>query len=235
MHEKGILKREKSKNIINPNDEIAIQWGLKLKSAGYHTSVISMGPAQAQKSVEYVLALGIDAGYLVSDKYFAGSDTLSTAKILGETVKYLNGADILLLGHQSYDGDTGQVPSQLGEILNIQSFTNVDKLYLEQEKITIFQNLDAERIIETQTPVLISFSIPKQKLFLFPLAKDFFEPKKVTVITNKELSLDYSQIGLNGSATKVIKMNTPVFTGRKKLIQHFTRSSVKEIVSQLLK
>jgi len=102
------LKRDGVPSIINPDDKMAIEAALQLKEKnGATVTVISMGPPQAEKALREALAMGADEAFLLTDRAFAGSDTLATSTILAAAIKKL-GAAVVFCRRQATDGDTAQ-------------------------------------------------------------------------------------------------------------------------------
>jgi len=115
--ETNTLVREGVQSIINPFDVYAIEEAVRIREKqGGTVTVITMGPPQAVEALRESISLGADSVYLVSDRAFAGADTLATAYALACAIRKLDGADIILMGRQAIDGDTGQVgPGRCGE------------------------------------------------------------------------------------------------------------------------
>ncbi|MCX7032311.1 MAG: electron transfer flavoprotein subunit beta/FixA family protein, partial [Spirochaetes bacterium] len=127
--ETNTLVREGVASIINPFDVYAIEEALRLKEKhGGSTAVLTMGPPQAVEALREAISLGIDEAYLVSDKAFAGSDTLATAYALSFAIRKIGGADVILMGRQAIDGDTGQVGPGVAENLGLPHVTDIRKI-----------------------------------------------------------------------------------------------------------
>jgi len=108
--ETGTLIREGVPSIINPFDTYAIEEALLLRERfGGRVTVISMGPPQAEDALREAIAMGADEAILLSDRAFAGADTLATAYTLAEAIKRIGDYDLVICGRQAIDGDTGQV------------------------------------------------------------------------------------------------------------------------------
>ena len=124
----GTLIREGVPSIINPDDKNALEEALSLKdNHGAHVTVISMGPPQAEKALREALAMGADEAVLVSDRAFAGSDTLATSHTLVATIKKI-GYDVIFAGRQAIDGDTAQVGPEIAELLDLPQITYVESV-----------------------------------------------------------------------------------------------------------
>ena len=127
--ETNTLVREGVQSIVNPFDVYAIEEGVRLKEKhGGTLTVITMGPPQAAEALREAIGLGADNAYLVSDRAFAGADTLATAFALACAIRHLGGADIILMGRQAIDGDTGQVGPGVAENLDISHITDIRKI-----------------------------------------------------------------------------------------------------------
>ena len=132
--ETNTLIREGIENIINPFDTYAIEEGVRLKerflsdtnniNSDIEVIALSMGPPQSREILKEAISLGIDNGILLSDRAFAGSDTWATAYTLSKAIKEIEGWEIIILGKQTLDGDTGQVGPELAQILNIPFFSS---------------------------------------------------------------------------------------------------------------
>lgn len=112
------LVREGIPMVINPLDKNALEAALLLRERhGGEVLVVSMAPPAAEDNLREALAMGADEAYLLSDRAFAGSDTLATSMVLAAAVKKLGSVDLVLTGNESADGGTAQVSAQLGEWL----------------------------------------------------------------------------------------------------------------------
>jgi electron transfer flavoprotein beta subunit len=118
------LKRD-GKLILDESDSYGVEMALQLvdASGGGEVSIVSMAPNGEMSGMRTALAMGAAKGVLVSDSELAGSDALTTAKILAAAVQRLGGADLVIAGTESSDGYTGTVPEQLAEVLGLPSVT----------------------------------------------------------------------------------------------------------------
>ena len=113
------LVREGVDSIINPFDMYAIEEGLRLREKlGGEVIVLSMGPPQAESALKDAIALGCDEAILLTDRTFAGSDTLATSYTLARGIKSIQDVDIIICGKQAIDGDTAQVGPGIAEMLD---------------------------------------------------------------------------------------------------------------------
>jgi electron transfer flavoprotein beta subunit len=118
------LKRD-GKLILDESDSYGVEMGLQLVDAagGGEVSIVSMAPNGEMSGMRTALAMGAAKGVLVSDPELAGSDALTTAKILAAAVQRLGGVDLVIAGTESSDGYTGIVPEQIAEVLGLPSVT----------------------------------------------------------------------------------------------------------------
>lgn len=129
------LKRDGVESIINPDDRTALEAALVMKdNYGAKISVVCMGPQQAEIALREALAMGADEAYLVTDRAFAGSDTIATSCIIAQAIGYI-GYDVIFAGRQAIDGDTAQVGPQIAEHLHLPQVTYVSDLeYVRRRK-----------------------------------------------------------------------------------------------------
>jgi len=206
------LKREGIPSIINPFDENALEEALKIKEKkGGEITVLSMGPPQAEEALRKALAMGVDKAILLSDKAFAGADTLATSYTLAMAIKKIGKFDLILAGKQAIDGDTAQVGPGIAEWLEIPQLTYTRKLEINGDKIRAERVLeDSFEIVEAPLPALVTvtkeINDPR-----YPSLRGLLKAKKEKIpIWNKsDLPVKKERIGMDGSPTQVIKIFTP--------------------------
>ncbi|RXI73398.1 electron transfer flavoprotein subunit beta/FixA family protein, partial [Clostridium tetani] len=133
----GTLIREGVPSIMNPDDKNALEEALRLKeSNGAKVTVITMGPPQAESTLREALSMGADEAILISDRAFAGADTLATATALSAAIKKLD-YDIVFAGRQAIDGDTAQVGPEIAENLDLPQITYVEKVEVDKEELKV--------------------------------------------------------------------------------------------------
>ena len=204
------LIREGIPSIINPLDKHALEAALQIKEEkGAEVVVVSMAPPFCASLLKEALAMGADRGVLISDRIFAGSDTLATVRILSAGIRKLGPFDLVLCGNSTLDGCTAQVPSQLGEMLGIPNVMHVCRMEVhEGKRLVLFQRIEmGALVLEAETPILLSFTkevnSPRLISFLGILEA---EKKELSVWSREELGLDASSVGLVGSPTKMAGM-----------------------------
>ena len=235
--ETNTLIREGIPLIINPFDENALEEGLQIKEKhSGEVIAITMGPSQAEEALRKCLAMGADAAILISDKNFAGSDTLATAYTLSVVIKQLK-PDLVICGKQAIDGDTAQVGPELAEQLRIPQITYVKKVeILKDEKSIILhrETDDGYEIIQSKLPVLITvlkmINEPR-----YPGIRGIVAAKKkvIKVINANDLKINSDRLGAHGSPTKVINVFSPHLQQEGKLLKLEPKDASQEIINFL--
>jgi electron transfer flavoprotein beta subunit len=160
MKEDGTVNRSALPAVFNPEDLNALEMALQIRERhGGSVSVISMGPPSATAVLREALYRGADRVYLLSDRKFAGSDTLATSFALKQAiVSKMPGFDIVLCGRQAIDGDTAQVGPQTAEKLDVPQLTCVEAVEeLTEKTIKVKRLIDnGSEIVEADLPVLLT-------------------------------------------------------------------------------
>lgn len=231
------LIREGAVSIINPFDTYAIEEGVRLKEKfGGKVTVLSMGPPQAQEALREAISLGADEGIIISDRAFAGSDTWATSYALAKGIGKIGNFDIILCGKQASDGDTAQVGPGISTHLDIPQVTYVKKIEEIKENIARVERMIEEgfEIIEVPLPCLMTVvkEINEPRL---PSLKGKMKAKKTEIViwAAKDLDVDSSKIGLEGSPTKVIRIFTPPPRKGGQILKGDTDTVANELVGLL--
>jgi len=236
----GSLERENIPAIINPLDKHAIEAALQLKDRnGAETIAISMGPTQAEEALREALAMGIDKACLLTDKAFAGADTLATSYTIAQAIrKFLaeigDPRDYLVIcGTQAIDGDTAQVGAEIAEELGIPHVSYTTGLVISEDKLIAYQSLssDESSVLEAQLPVLttVTKEINKPRLPTISAIAEAFDKKKIIKWSAIDIDADKSKIGYSGSRTQVWK----IFSPKKKMENIRLTGTAEEIAQQL--
>lgn len=216
----GTLIREGVPSIINPDDKNALEEALNLKdSVGAKVTVISMGPPQAEKALREALAMGADEAILISDRAFAGADTLATSRALAGTLKKLD-YDIVFAGRQAIDGDTAQVGPEIAEHLDLPQITYVEKVEINGDELKVRRALeDGYETIKVKMPVLLTAIKELNQPRYMNIGNIFgVYDKEVKVWNADYIEVDKSLLGLSGSPTKVKKSATKETKGAGEVI-----------------
>ena len=229
------LVREGVPSIVNPFDTYALEEGIRIREkAGGKVTVLSMGPPQAVEALKECLAVGADEAVLLSDRAFAGSDTLATAYALSLAIKKI-GASVVLCGKQAWDGDTAQVGPGVAEELDIPHATYVRKITLDGETAVV------ERLIEGGYEK-VELALPA----LFTVVKEINEPRlpslrgklraksaKIPVWDPKDIDADTARLGLLGSPTEVVRVFSPEVRSKGEVRQLPAREAAVYLLSKL--
>lgn len=211
--ETNTLIREGVSSIVNPFDMYAVEQALRIRDEhGGKVTCISMGPPQAEAALRETLSLGADEAILLSDKAFAGADTLATSYTLARAILKLGEFDLVICGKQAIDGDTAQVGPGVAEHLDIPHVTYVSKV----EKISD-RHIRVRRMTEEGYDVILS-SLPA----LITVVREVGEPRmpsikgtlrarkaQIATWTAKDIEADEMMLGLSGSPTQVMRIFSP--------------------------
>lgn len=217
-----LLDRERARSEINPPDMNALEMALALKDRhGGRVSVLSMGPPLFEPYLKVALAMGADWVYLLSDRNFAGADTLATTYTLAQAIKRIGKYDLIFCGEESSDGATGQVPPGLAEWLDIGQLTLINRLEIYDGGQFARGRREVRggyEILEVPLPAVVSVKTASNE----PRFMDYgrkpwaFTGENLTVWTSADLNLDPQLIGLPGSPTVVTGLAEAPVRGRRK-------------------
>ena len=210
------LMREGVPSIINPYDAHALEEAIRLKEkVGGKVTIISMGPPQAKEALKKGMSFGADRAILLSDRAFAGSDTLATSYILSVAIEKLNETDpvdLVFAGKQAIDGDTAQTGPGIAQRMGIPQITYAIKVRdINEETVTVERKLENGRdVVQAQLPALITVEKELNELRYASLPNMMksasYEPE---VWDSKYLTFDATQMGLKGSPTSVARIFAP--------------------------
>jgi electron transfer flavoprotein beta subunit len=205
--------------IINPFDLYALEEALRLKDRfGGRITVISMGPLQAEGAMKRAISFGADEAILVTDKVFAGADTLATSYTLAAALRRLNETepiDIVFAGKQTIDGDTAQVGPGLAVRLGFQLLSyvaSVDQINPETGEIIVQRRAEGGmQVLSSRLPCVITVLEGTNEM-RFATMPDMFRAARFEVKQwNRDAAgiEDVKQVGLKGSPTVVNKVYAP--------------------------
>ena len=261
MKADGTINRAALPAIFNPEDLNALEQALRIKEQipGTIVGILTMGPPRAGEIIRQGLYRGADTGWLLTDKLFAGADTLATSYALATAIKKIGGVDIIIGGRQAIDGDTAQVGPQVAQKLGLNQVTYAEEVVkLEDGKATIRRHIDGGvATVETPLPVLITVNgsaaparpcnaklVMKYKYATCPMERKGDEPWSSLYETRPYLTLgqwsiadcgaDYEQCGLAGSPTKVKTVQNIVFQAKESKTLTGSDNDVESLVKELL-
>lgn len=213
--ETGVLLRDGVDSVMNPFDLYALEVALRLQEQyGGKISVLTMGPPQAETVIREAYQMGADEGYLLSDRAFAGADTLATSYTLAQGITKLGNYDLILCGLQTTDGDTAQVGPGIAEVLQIPHESNVTKvLGIKNNALELVSDLGTmvhTKSIKFPCLVTITKAVAEPRLLSYRL-KEKTKDWPVTVFSAPDLSNATQEFfGLKGSPTQVERIFPPM-------------------------
>ncbi len=236
--ETNTIIREGVEAVINPFDSYAVEEGVRLKEkTDGKVTALSMGIPSVADILKDTVSLGVDDTILLSDRAFAGSDTLATAYALSMGIKKIGKYDLIICGKQAIDGDTAQVGPSLAEKLGLPHITYVRKIdeigegYIRCERMTD----DGYEVVEVTLPAVITVvkEINEPRL---PSIKGMMRSKKavVTVWTADDIEADKELCGLKGSPTQVVSTFVPVHDVKSEMIKGAPEEQAKCLAEKLI-
>ena len=162
MKADGTINRAALPAIFNPEDLNALEQALRLKETypGSTVTMLTMGPGRAAEIIREGLYRGADGGYLLTDRAFAGADTLATSYALATAIRKIGEYDLIIGGRQAIDGDTAQVGPQVAEKLGLAQVTYAEEILNVDEnkkKVTIKRHIDGGvETVEAPLPLVIT-------------------------------------------------------------------------------
>ncbi len=213
------MDRRTAPAILNPYDAHAVEEAVRLKKRyGGIVSVLTMGPPPAVKAIKKCIEIGADEGYLITDRRFAGADTLATSYALTKAldkISKIKPVDLIICGKMSIDGDTGQVGPGIARRLNIPPLTSVNKVVeINQDEgyAIIHRKLeDGYEVVQSALPCLFSVEKTINEVPYSPFSNMLkaakYQPQIWSVDDLEDV--DIKQLGLKGSPTIVSKVWAP--------------------------
>lgn len=236
--ETNTLIREGVPSIINPYDLHALEAGLQIRDdVDGKVTVLTMGPPQAWDALREAVSLGANETVLLTDRAFAGSDTLATSYTLAGAIKKI-GADIIFCGKQAIDGDTAQVGPEIAEFLDIPHVAYVRKIEEVKENYIRVQRLMDEGydVVESSLPVLLTV-VKELNVPRMPSLKGKMAAKKVEIkkIGQGDIDVDENSLGLKGSPTQVKNIFAPKVKSDRKIFEGSSEEQVSALIEELRK
>jgi electron transfer flavoprotein beta subunit len=193
--------------VLDPGDESTISAAIKLRDTvgNSEVTVVSMGPASAQEGLRRSLAMGADRAILVTDPALAGSDALSTARVLAAVLKKEN-ADLIFCSTESTDGYTGMVPGGIAEALGLPQLTFAREIRIDGQKIVIKRVTETGyQTVESPLPAVVTIASGAFEA-IYPTMKGIMGAKKkpFTQLSLTDLGIDPSQVGEAGARERVM-------------------------------
>lgn len=262
MKADGTVNRAALPAIFNPEDLHALEQALRIKDRrpGTEVIVLTMGPYRAAEIIREALYRGADKGYLITDRKFAGSDTLATSYALSLAVKKLAPFHLMFAGRQAIDGDTAQVGPQTAEKLGIPQITYAEEiLSCDAKKIIVKRRLErGVEIVNATLPAAITVhsSAPVCRQRVAKLLMKYKHARTVTELQNEtkdytelynerpyllieewtaaDLKADNDWLGLSGSPTKVKKIENVVFQHKESKVLGTSDKEIEKLMQTLI-
>ena len=205
--------------IVNPYDLFSLEEALRLKDRfGGRVTVLTMGPPQAEAALRKCVSFGADEAILVTDRAFAGADTLATSYALAAAIRKIGeneAVDLVFCGKQTIDGDTAQVGPGIAKRLDLQLLTyvsRVDGVDLAQREIRVQRRAEGGvQVLQTTLPALVTMLEGTNEMRFANMDNMFRAARAEIRVWNREQAGidDVSKIGLKGSPTVVSKVFAP--------------------------
>ena len=262
MKADGTVNRAALPAIFNPEDLNALEQALRLKDAhpGTTITLLTMGPGRAAEIIREGLYRGADGGYLLTDRAFAGADTLATSYALSMAIRKIKDYDLIICGRQAIDGDTAQVGPQVAEKLGLSQITYAEEvLEIKDGKITVKRRLEhGVETVKAKMPIVITVNgsapacRPRNAKFVqkYKHAKTVTEKQTDTIdytdLFSKrpyldlpewsvaDVNADTVQCGLSGSPTKVKSIENVVFQSKENMTLEPTDEAIDELMKELI-
>ena len=261
MTAEGTVNRAALPAIVNPEDLNALEQALRLKeqNPGSTVGILTMGPPRAAEIIRQGLYRGADTGWLLTDRLFAGADTLATSYALATAIQKIGNVDVVIGGRQAIDGDTAQVGPQVAQKLGLNQVTyaeNIEKC--ENGKLTIRRLIDGgAETVETPLPVVVTVNgsaapcrpcnaklVMKYKRATAPLERtedmpyqNLYEERPYLTLTQwsvADVDGDPAQCGLSGSPTKVKAVKNIVFQAKESKTLTGSDNDIEDLIKELL-
>ncbi len=261
MTAEGTVNRAALPAIFNPEDLNALEQALRIKEQNPGTTVglLTMGPPRAGEIIREGLYRGADTGWLLTDRLFAGADTLATSYALATAIEKIGDVDIVIGGRQAIDGDTAQVGPQVAQKLGLNQVTYAEEiLKIENGKATIRRLIDGGvEVVEAPLPLVVTVNgsaaecrpanaklVMKYKYAACPLEVAEDDTRKGLRAERPYLNLtqwsvadvdgDASQCGLSGSPTKVKEVQNIVFQAKESKTLSASDQDIDGMIKELL-
>ena len=262
MKADGTVNRAALPAIFNPEDLNALEQALRLKdkNPGSTVTLLTMGPGRAAEIIREGLFRGADGGYLLTDRAFAGADTLATSYALSMAVRKIGKFDVIISGRQAIDGDTAQVGPQVAEKLGIPQITYAEEIQsVENGVIRVKRRLERGiEIVDGKLPLVVTVngSAPDCRPRNAKLLQKY---KHARTVTEKQAeAVDYEDLysirpylnlaewsvtdvnanvedcGLSGSPTKVKKIESVVFQAKESKTFDSSDVDIEELMVELI-
>jgi len=232
----GTLIRDGVPSIMNPDDKGGLEMALQLKDQfGAHVTVITMGPPQAELILREAYALGADRAIHLSDRKFAGADTLATSNAIAGALRQLD-FDLVITGRQAIDGDTAQVGPQIAEHLDLPQVSYLEAIKFDGDKTFTMRKATEEgyQTLEVEAPAVVTvLSSGSKPRYMTVAGIVTAYQKEVEVWNFDNIDVAEEKLGLKGSPTRVFKSFTKQVKSAGEIFEGDAKEAVEVIVNKL--
>lgn len=230
--------RENIDSIINPFDTYALEEAVRIKEKmGAEIYGLSMGIPATQEILKEAISLKVDNAVLLTDRKFAGADTLATSYALSLGVKRIGDFNLIICGKQATDGDTAQVGPSLAKTLGIAYVTDISKIIEINNEVMLCKKItdDGYEELEVRLPALITV-VKEINMPRLPSIKGMKIARqcKIDIITFEDTDANESRLGLKGSPTQVRKTFVPIHEVNSELIEGTVEEKARKLADILI-
>ena len=235
----GTLDRGAMLTIMNPDDKAGLEAALTIKDQydDVEVTVITMGLPKAEEVLREAMAMGADKGILVTDRVLGGADTWATSTTLAGALRNID-YDLIITGRQAIDGDTAQVGPQIAGHLGLPVISYAQDIKVEGDSVVVKRQYDdGYHMVKVQMPCLITaLAELNEPRYMTPGGIFDAYDAEITTWGRADLKdVDDSNLGLNGSPTKIAKASDKVRKGAgEKVVPDSPEDAAKLIVDKLL-
>ncbi len=234
----GTLDRGAMLTIMNPDDKAGLEAALRLKDQyDAEVTVVTMGLPKAEEVLREAMAMGADKGVLITDRVLGGADTWATSTTIAGALRGLD-YDLIIIGRQAIDGDTAQVGPQIAEHLGLPVISYAQEIKIEGDSVIVNRQYDdGYHVLKAKMPCLITaLAELNDPRYMTPGGIfDAYDAEITTLGRADLIDVDDSNLGLNGSPTKIAKASDKVRKGAgEKVTPDSPDEAAKLIVDKLL-
>lgn len=262
MTAEGTVNRAALAAIFNPEDLNALEQALRLKDQfpGTTVTVLTMGPFRAAEIIRESLYRGADRGFVLSDRAFAGSDTLATSYALSCAIRNLPDINLIVCGRQAIDGDTAQVGPQVAEKLGMNQITYAEEIIsVKNNIIRVKRRVEkGVEVLEGKLPMVVTVNssaaacrprnaklLMKYKYARIPNELQASDEDYTNLFSNRvflqigewnanDIVCKPSELGLSGSPTKVKKIENVVFQAKESKSFSSSDQDIEGLMQELI-
>ena len=236
----GTLDRGAMLAIMNPDDKAGLEAALRIKDEmgadNVEVTVLTMGLPKAEEVLREAMAMGADNGILVTDRVLGGADTWATSTTIAGALRNID-YDIIITGRQAIDGDTAQVGPQIAEHLGLPVISYAQEIKVDGDSVVVKRQYDdGYHMLKVKTPCLIT-ALAELNDPRYMTPGGIFDACDAEITTWGRADLkdvDDSNLGLNGSPTKIAKASDKVRKGAgEKFVPDSPDEAAKIIVDAL--